>query len=655
MKNLILSIMCACLAVTAVAGVQRPDVARLRQSLQDCQRSSLSSAGVNNTALVSLPQYMRERHLKSASNRLNGNASHRLTTDEMAGTRITVIDMQAIVGFDEDGQPLLNDTVCSNAWKSTLSCVDDNGNYVLKNFYGHYDVPIEVNLESGTVVMGSCLLQEDTTRYESGLFLYETIYKDYLVTRDLLFDYIDAPLTGTIYDDGSIMLDGASVVYTMEVRQKLLRRTHALVSCDTLAQVSPMFNYICIMMPNGVHSFDNHLTSVSSSLPSHSDVSSQLDLSSFSGYTFVNGMLQLSPCGGGKRKKPIDPRNPASGSTALNGSKPDSWKPIFLRDVEFATQKNPFSLEPFGGGKGKHPIDPRKSATRGFDWPGGVKLTGSLEQAVWEDMTEQHYDEPIFMYQANDSLLVVYNLFGRSNTINCMFLHDDGTMVYPGQEVLYDDYVNDDFSNLSCSSGTMELGNTGEVAGDTISWDMCVLYGLNQYYHFYYDNNKLYYTDGNHFLVGKADMPNLTVEWTDDTVTFTAVTAQEGATVCLATYEPAGEDIANVTVVNNPYVVARTEVEQTIYLAAIADGHEIGKNPSDWSIGQFTVPVRLLRGDANNNRVVNIADVTCMINYMLNGEAVEAGDFNIEAADVNSDATISIADVTALINQLLNE
>lgn len=55
-------------------------------------------------------------------------------------------------------------------------------------------------------------------------------------------------------------------------------------------------------------------------------------------------------------------------------------------------------------------------------------------------------------------------------------------------------------------------------------------------------------------------------------------------------------------------------------------------------------------GDVNNDGFVTIADVTTLIDYLLNS----SGDINLQAADVTHDGDISIADVTALIDMLLN-
>ena len=56
-------------------------------------------------------------------------------------------------------------------------------------------------------------------------------------------------------------------------------------------------------------------------------------------------------------------------------------------------------------------------------------------------------------------------------------------------------------------------------------------------------------------------------------------------------------------------------------------------------------------GDVNNDNVVNIADVTALIDYLLNPET---GNINVTNADINGDLVINIADVTALIDMLLS-
>ena len=76
--------------------------------------------------------------------------------------------------------------------------------------------------------------------------------------------------------------------------------------------------------------------------------------------------------------------------------------------------------------------------------------------------------------------------------------------------------------------------------------------------------------------------------------------------------------------------------------ARIDGGHS---NP-----GYFTDKSASLRGDVNRDNVVNISDVTDLINCLLSGDYAS---INLEAADCDPDGSINISDVTALINYLL--
>ena len=69
------------------------------------------------------------------------------------------------------------------------------------------------------------------------------------------------------------------------------------------------------------------------------------------------------------------------------------------------------------------------------------------------------------------------------------------------------------------------------------------------------------------------------------------------------------------------------------------------------SVTEVQAPVGL-RGDVDDNQVVNITDVTALINYLLtkNAEGV-----NLQAADCDLSGAINISDVTALINFLLTK
>lgn len=58
-----------------------------------------------------------------------------------------------------------------------------------------------------------------------------------------------------------------------------------------------------------------------------------------------------------------------------------------------------------------------------------------------------------------------------------------------------------------------------------------------------------------------------------------------------------------------------------------------------------------MRGDVNHDGVVNIADVSALIDYLLTGDAAV---INVENADCNQDQVINISDVTKLIDYILS-
>ena len=64
----------------------------------------------------------------------------------------------------------------------------------------------------------------------------------------------------------------------------------------------------------------------------------------------------------------------------------------------------------------------------------------------------------------------------------------------------------------------------------------------------------------------------------------------------------------------------------------------------------FPDPSEVLSGDVDDDGIVNIADVTSLINYLLTDEATG---LNLAAADCDSNGSVNIDDVSALINYLL--
>lgn len=74
---------------------------------------------------------------------------------------------------------------------------------------------------------------------------------------------------------------------------------------------------------------------------------------------------------------------------------------------------------------------------------------------------------------------------------------------------------------------------------------------------------------------------------------------------------------------------------------------------ADTAVGSAKAPYELsakLRGDANMDGEVSVADLTCIASYIL---TQETSDINTEIADYNGDGTISVADLTQLAATIL--
>ncbi|MBR3728618.1 MAG: chitobiase/beta-hexosaminidase C-terminal domain-containing protein [Muribaculaceae bacterium] len=121
------------------------------------------------------------------------------------------------------------------------------------------------------------------------------------------------------------------------------------------------------------------------------------------------------------------------------------------------------------------------------------------------------------------------------------------------------------------------------------------------------------------------------------------ITAEEGTTILYST------DNGSTW---NEYVSAIEigEGTTTISAKAIKAGPY---NDSEVATAVYVVeiPVTIVLGDVNDDGIVNIADVTKLIDYLLGNSATP---FNRNNADVKQDGNIDIADVTSLIDMLLN-
>ena len=100
--------------------------------------------------------------------------------------------------------------------------------------------------------------------------------------------------------------------------------------------------------------------------------------------------------------------------------------------------------------------------------------------------------------------------------------------------------------------------------------------------------------------------------------------------------------------------IPRTDETCYVNIWAVAIANVDGAIPGMTSVEYFVeIPARepTIHGDVNGNGVVDIADITSLIDYLLNGTT--AG-ISLEAADFDNDGNITISDVTSIIDFILN-
>jgi len=284
------------------------------------------------------------------------------------------------------------------------------------------------------------------------------------------------------------------------------------------------------------------------------------------------------------------------------------------------------------------------------------------------------YTDNVYAYQYDDTTAVVFNLYGMGMPGNYMFIYEpvegsENNMYMPSQDIYDTEGANmanstfelDEnhgfiFDDQGYVDGFQGWGTLGDACSEYIHWDATILMDTTGSLFYPLFDNYLRLNNDIWYL-GNAVAPTITETTGDAVYTYTATTTEEGAEPYLFLLELDGDgNVSNYTPVANPYEVTRTDVDQLITLGAIADGANIGKNASELVVKQFTVPAlapAALRGDVDNNGVVDINDATRLIDVIL-GKDVE---FNEYAADCNTetgDGGIDINDITALIDRVLN-
>lgn len=274
----------------------------------------------------------------------------------------------------------------------------------------------------------------------------------------------------------------------------------------------------------------------------------------------------------------------------------------------------------------------------------------------------EHYQNNVYMYQYDENIAVVWNLWEMGGQGNFMYINEDGTMSLPvGQVIGTDDIteLEETYPRYDWSEGyeiilmnydietdtysTDDIAGTvwpeGIAWGTSILWRYCILDG-DYYVLPYYPmiNNVLNFTNGDYFLIGYAEQPTISSLILDQ---YVVVTAETGSESCAAYLFDSDGNL-----LENPTYIERTNENQELTFYAV--GMEYGKNQSEVTTATVRIPALSILGDIDNNGVVGLNDVITLIDLLLSNNDLT------DACDINQDGSFNISDVTELIQLILN-
>ena len=132
---------------------------------------------------------------------------------------------------------------------------------------------------------------------------------------------------------------------------------------------------------------------------------------------------------------------------------------------------------------------------------------------------------------------------------------------------------------------------------------------------------------------------------------YTVATSAYTAQVDLQEHETATIDISG-----SYYLTEGTQYYVVVWSPYFPNNYDWNwffNDPVPFTVGDWVTPPdpQFIPGAVNNDQLVNIADVTALIDYLLDNTK----EINLLAANMNDDDDVNIADVTALIDYLLNQ
>lgn len=639
MMKYFITLLCVSLSIPVIAGgpkLSQSDIGHVTM-IENQVPDASATAGAES--VQSSQQSLQERHLTLNDNNLNNKSPRSQSIEDLLGAKIASVDAYNFNWNNETGTAEIYESACAMMGKSCKlkSHSSKDGDVYLSNFYGDFEIPFKIDTTTGIVTIKTgqplCTMYRDPNSAKS---------KSLMVTGNARWTLYAVPFSWLMGNDDLGEFIYGQVIEDTIAFNDIFAFLVKTVDGDSVSWgLSPIFKNLTLLTPNGTHGF--YYTRPS-------------ETGDIGPGTEGHGGLVPRPNKPGS-SKPVSPR---PFSSIIEANNPSSNNNQFIKKMPYTHLLHIKELQPvvgpvclpdgYGGSEpGRHgkPGSSKPKSTGPFNdlvYGGepGIDCNTVIKTGVNPNGTEitTHELVPVYMAFADDTTLMVYNLFGMGLRCHMIIDNNNGTMYLPKQQI-YNDGLGKIIINKS-SYGTISQDGA-------IMWEETSGYMGNVSWLPKFESNVLQFLGDSPFVVPlepEFDEPVVT----DTEVVFSATTVQAGILeVFLYMYDDESDDYFEVY---NPFTVPRLNTPYGIYLAAIAYNPNTGVS-SDITWFEYEVPALALegmRGDVNNDGAVNISDVTAMIDGLLTNNWDGK---NYHNADCNLDKEVSISDVTIMIDYLL--
>ncbi len=400
-----------------------------------------------------------------------------LGDQSVTGSRIAKMDTYDFFPADDENAVAIVDSTSYSLSGKYCKIVQKNDGYKLIGFFGDYEIPININEETGEIKIECGSELDKLKNYEDNEFMRRRLIPtDGLVTDSLPgIDTIDLwvnyptsrpyttwtlyayPLTWLVgesdnYDFIHGTISGDSISFSegfgFMVKEIVYKENGTKVSWG----LSSIMENVTLLKPNGIHSCVKHYM-CSAQQPS----------------SWV--VRPTGPHGestGGIVHRPI---NPLPGSTKPVSPRPHNSNPT----IGCVGQKQSNTSH-------KIKIDlPIKDENR--------RLSSSSNE------TSESYE--VYIEQIDNTTLRVFNLFGQDYSWNQIYINDDGTVWFPDQVVCYNrifavrEILYNYSENTSNGNTSLTRGNYGIYSQDQIFLGDIYLCNSSEDKRGYFGNNQI--------------------------------------------------------------------------------------------------------------------------------------------------------------------